>query len=79
MFKVRLFEREETPRKTHYIRLAIYFAIAALAVGLDQLTKWLVVQNMELKESIPLWEGISAYRPKMSLFPLIRQWFYLLP
>ena len=61
MFKVHLFEREEFPRKTHYIHLAIYLAIAALAIVLDQLTKWLVVQNMELKESIPLWEGVFHF------------------
>ncbi|MDV6376782.1 signal peptidase II [Sporosarcina sp. GW1-11] len=32
----------------------VYYAIAALIVGLDQLTKWLVVKNMELGERISI-------------------------
>lgn len=32
--------------------MIVYYAIAALIVGLDQLTKWLVVKNMELGEHI---------------------------
>lgn len=32
----------------------IALLIAAVLVGIDRLTKWLVVSNMELKESIPL-------------------------
>ncbi|PIC65694.1 signal peptidase II [Sporosarcina sp. P13] len=31
-----------------------YYAIAALIIGLDQLTKWLVVKNMELGEHISI-------------------------
>ncbi|WP_226037955.1 signal peptidase II [Aquibacillus saliphilus] len=32
----------------------LYYIIAALVIGLDQLTKWLVVTSMELRESIPI-------------------------
>ncbi|WP_317643916.1 signal peptidase II [Sporosarcina sp. GW1-11] len=34
--------------------MIVYYAIAALIVGLDQLTKWLVVKNMELGERISI-------------------------
>ncbi|MDW0109295.1 signal peptidase II [Sporosarcina aquimarina] len=32
----------------------IYYGIAALVIIIDQLTKWLVVTNMEVRERIPL-------------------------
>lgn len=32
----------------------IYYGIAALVIIIDQLTKWLVVTNMEIRERIPL-------------------------
>lgn len=35
--------------------------LAALAVLLDQLTKWLVVANMRVGETIPLWEGVFHF------------------
>lgn len=38
----------------------IYYGIAALIVLLDQWTKWLVVKNMELGESIPVLEPYIA-------------------
>ena len=62
MFKVHLFEREEFPRKTHYIHLAIYLAIAALAIVLDQLTKWLAVKYLAPIVDVPLWEDVLHLR-----------------
>ncbi len=38
-------------------RVLLLIAVAALVIGLDQLTKWLVRTNMEVGESIPS-EGI---------------------
>ncbi len=38
----------------------IYYGIAALIVLLDQWTKWLVVKNMEIGESIPVLEPYIA-------------------
>ncbi|QKS71505.1 signal peptidase II [Paenalkalicoccus suaedae] len=36
----------------------IYYVIALVIIGLDQLTKWLVVRNMEIGESIPIIENV---------------------
>ncbi|SPY12573.1 lipoprotein signal peptidase [Bacillus subtilis] len=32
----------------------LYYMIALLIIAADQLTKWLVVKNMELGQSIPI-------------------------
>ena len=37
--------------------MALYYSIALLIIAIDQLTKWLVVVNMELGESIPIIDG----------------------
>ncbi|AXH98639.1 lipoprotein signal peptidase [Sporosarcina sp. PTS2304] len=42
--------------------MIFYYTIAALVIGLDQLTKWLIVKNMELGEHI------SIMDPYISLF-----------
>ena len=34
-----------------------YYIIALFLIGIDQLTKWLVVQSMEIGESIPIIDG----------------------
>lgn len=39
----------------------IYYAIAAVIVAADQFTKWLVLQNMELGERIPVFEPYLAW------------------
>lgn len=39
----------------------IYYAIAALIIAADQFTKWLVLQNMELGERIPVFEPYLAW------------------
>jgi len=44
------------------VKLFIYYAIAAVVVLLDQLTKWLVVKNMQLGEEI------SIIDPYIALF-----------
>ncbi|GAA0371836.1 signal peptidase II [Bacillus horti] len=36
----------------------IYFLIAAVIVVVDQISKWMIVQLMELRDSIPIIEGI---------------------
>jgi len=43
----------------------IYYVIAVVVIALDQLTKWLVVKNMALYESIPIIDGffhLTSYR-----------------
>src|SRR5690625_798383 len=32
----------------------LYYLFALIVIGIDQLTKWLVIQKMELYESIPI-------------------------
>lgn len=39
----------------------IYYAIALVIIAADQFTKWLVVQNMELGERIPVFEPYLAW------------------
>ena len=39
----------------------IYYAIAAVIVAADQFTKWLVLQNMEIGERIPVMEPYLAW------------------
>ncbi|WP_203332555.1 signal peptidase II [Planococcus beigongshangi] len=39
----------------------IYYAIAAAIIAADQFTKWLVLQNMELGERIPVVEPYFAW------------------
>jgi len=62
----------------------IYYGLAILIIGLDQLTKWIVVQKMELYEQIPIIENFFYFTShrnsgaawgilegKMSLFYII--------
>jgi signal peptidase II len=37
-----------------YMKHLKYYGIALIVVIIDQLTKWLVVKNMEIRESIPI-------------------------
>jgi len=39
----------------------IYYAIALLIIAADQFTKWLVLQNMEIGERIPVFEPYLAW------------------
>lgn len=39
----------------------IYYAIAAVIIAADQFTKWLILQNMELGERIPIFEPYLAW------------------
>lgn len=39
----------------------IYYAIAAVIIAADQFTKWLILQNMELGERIPVFEPYLAW------------------
>lgn len=38
----------------------LYYLLALIVIGIDQLTKWLVIQKMELHESIPLIENFFS-------------------
>ncbi|ARK22653.1 MULTISPECIES: signal peptidase II [Sporosarcina] len=40
--------------------MIVYYAIAVLVIGLDQLTKWLIVKNMELGEHISVLDPYIA-------------------
>lgn len=39
----------------------IYYAIAVFIIGVDQLTKWLVINKMELYEQIPIIENFFYF------------------
>ncbi len=39
----------------------LFWIAAAIAIALDQLTKYWVVQAMMLQESVPLWEGVFHF------------------
>lgn len=41
--------------------MLVYYVIAGLIIGLDQVTKWLVVENMYLGESITLVDGVLYF------------------
>ncbi|QPC46275.1 signal peptidase II [Mangrovibacillus cuniculi] len=59
----------------------IFYAIAALVVILDQLTKWLVVQYMELAESIEIIPNllyITSHRNRGAAWGILQgqMWFF---
>lgn len=52
-----------------------YYLIAIIVIALDQLTKWAVVKNMELYESIPVitgWLNITSTRNKGAAFSILQ-------
>lgn len=40
------------------LKLLIYYFVALIVIAIDQLTKWLIVKNMEIGESIPIIENV---------------------
>ncbi len=60
----------------------IYYLIAAVVVALDQWTKYLVVKNMELTESIPLIPGVfhlTSHRNMGAAFGILQnqRWLFI--
>lgn len=58
-----------------------YYLIALLVIIIDQVTKWLVVTRMELRESIPLIENLlyfTSHRNKGAAFGILQgqMWFF---
>lgn len=58
-----------------------YYIIAILIIGLDQLTKWLIVKNMELGESITVIENflyITSHRNRGAAWGILQgqMWFF---
>lgn len=61
-----------------------YYLIALVIIGLDQLSKWVVVKNMELYEQIPVIENffyITSHRNKGAAWGILQDqmiFFYLI-
>lgn len=58
-----------------------YYAIAILMVAFDQVTKWLVLKNMELGESIPIIEDFlyfTSHRNRGAAWGILegQMWFF---
>ena len=58
-----------------------YYGLAAFVVALDQLTKWLVVKNMELGERIPIFEpyfALLSHRNRGAAWGMLegQMWFF---
>ncbi len=57
-----------------------YYGIALFAILLDQWTKWLVVQNMELGERISIWDpwlGILSHRNRGAAWGMLEGQMWL--
>ena len=53
----------------------LYYMIALLVFLLDRGTKWLIVKNMEIGQSIPLWEGVfhlTSHRNRGAAFGILQ-------
>ncbi len=58
-----------------------YFIIALLVIGLDQLTKWFIINNMDLGESITVIEDflfITSHRNTGAAWGILegQMWFF---
>lgn len=61
----------------------VYIFVVILIIVFDQLSKWLVVTNMELHQSIPIvdgWLHITSTRNKGAAFSLLENqlWFFII-
>lgn len=61
----------------------IFFLIACIVVILDQVSKWIVVQNMSLGQSIPVIEGLlywTSHRNAGAAFGILQnqRWFFII-
>ncbi|MBU9720423.1 MULTISPECIES: signal peptidase II [Bacillaceae] len=57
-----------------------YYILAVIVIAIDQLTKWLVVENMELRESIPIIEGVfhlTSHRNSGAAFGILQGQMWL--
>lgn len=59
----------------------VYYIIALIVIGIDQLTKWIIVKSMELGESIPVIENffhITSHRNKGAAWGMLQgqMWFF---
>lgn len=60
-----------------------YYGIAIFVIILDQLTKWMVVTNMELGERIPIWDpwlGILSHRNRGAAWGMLegQMWLFFI-
>jgi len=60
--------------------VVIYYGIAIIVILLDQLTKWLVVKNMELGEKISIWDpyiGLLSHRNRGAAWGMLEGQMWL--
>lgn len=61
--------------------MVVYYIIAIAVIAIDQWTKWLVVQNMNVGERIPIIEGFfywTSHRNEGAAFGILQgqMWFF---
>lgn len=59
----------------------MYYLIALIVIAIDQMTKWLIVKNMELGESIPIIDNvlyITSHRNRGAAWGILQNqmWFF---
>ena len=57
-----------------------YYGLAALVILLDQITKWMVVKNMELGERIAIWDpwfGLLSHRNRGAAWGMLEGQMWL--
>ncbi|WP_293922052.1 signal peptidase II [Metasolibacillus sp.] len=57
-----------------------YYGIAILAILLDQITKWMIVKNMELGERIAIWDpwlGLLSHRNRGAAWGMLQGQMWL--
>lgn len=57
-----------------------YYSLAALVIFLDQITKWMVVKNMELGERIGIWDpwlGLLSHRNRGAAWGMLEGQMWL--
>lgn len=59
-----------------------YYLIAFIVFGLDQLTKWFIVKEMTIGQSIPIIEGVfhlTSHRNRGAAFGILQdqRWFFI--
>jgi len=57
-----------------------YYSLAALVIFLDQITKWMIVKNMELGERIAIWDpwlGLLSHRNRGAAWGMLEGQMWL--